>query len=229
MQSPKYYWAQRQGQIYYRVVEQLGLALSKDKSSILDVGSAGAPYLGWFPEVPHRTSLDLHHPFEAPGINSVTADFFAWQPDRHYDLALCLQVLEHIPDAKAFAQKLLASADTLIVSVPYLWRRGRVKHHPNDPVDEKKMLAWFGREPSYSYVCTEVQGGERRLICVYEAGARWLSLEHRNSGRAPYTEALTRDTSPMQVAAYVVDAIRRRITQTLGRKSRSPKASKRRA
>ena len=226
MQPFEHYRAQRQGHIYYRVVEQIGLALSKGKSSMLDVGSAGSGYLAWFPDVPHRTSLDLERPFVAPGINSVTADFFAWEPDRHYDIALCLQVLEHIPDAKAFAQKQLTSADTLIVSVPYLWRKGRVKHHPNDPVDERKMRAWFGREPSYSYVCREVQGGERRLICVYESGPNWMSLTHRASGRAPHAEATSRHAPGRAGASTIVDAVRRRVSRVFGAKSPPRKRGK---
>ena len=132
-------------------------------------------------------------------------------------------MLEHIPDARAFARKLLESADTLIVSVPYRWRKGRVKHHPNDPVDERKMLDWFGREPTYSYICTEVQGGERRLICVFESREKWLSLTHRKTGRAPHREAPVMAGPAARPSLFA--SIKRRVARALGRGSHSVRTS----
>jgi 2-polyprenyl-3-methyl-5-hydroxy-6-metoxy-1,4-benzoquinol methylase len=79
----------------------------------------------------------------------------------------CFQVLEHVPDPAAFARKLKELGRVLIVSVPYKWEKGKCKSHLHDPVDEAKMLAWFEREPDFSYIATELKK-VTRLIQVYE-------------------------------------------------------------
>ena len=158
----------------------LAVELAKDATSVLDVGSHGCPFLDWFPAVEYRTSLDLRKPYEAPNVQSIRSDFLLWAPDRLYDLVLCLQVLEHIPDATAFAKKLLASGKQAIISVPYKWREGKTRSHIHDPVDEAKLLAWFGREPNFQYICKEVESGKERMICVYDSIPQtWLSLRKR--------------------------------------------------
>jgi hypothetical protein len=174
------YWQERKDMVYYQVVRMLVSQLAGGGASLLDVGSGNCPYLGWFPRVPERISLDLRKPYEAPGITSVRTDFLAWQPGRKFDVTSCLQVLEHVPDAGAFAQKLLEVSRTLIVSVPYKWPHGQTRTHIHDPVDEAKMLAWFGREPNYSYLCREVKANVFRLIHVYEEFPEtWTALNKR--------------------------------------------------
>lgn len=154
--------------------------LTKRATSVLDVGSAGCPYLDWFPHVPHRTSVDLKVPYVADTVASVKSDFLTWAPDRHYDVVICLQVLEHVPDAAAFAQKLLKSGKVVIVSVPYKWEKGRTKSHIHDPVTMRKMRKWFGRAPSYEYIVSELAVSGRRLIQVYDDLPAWRSLGHRD-------------------------------------------------
>jgi len=165
--KPRPYWESRRELVYYQIARALVAGFGKNAKSIIDVGSSGCPYLEWFPNFSVRTSLDLRRPFVAPGIQSLTTNFLKWKPDRHYDVAMSLQVLEHVPDAHSFAQKLLSVADTVVVSVPYKWPEGRCKFHVHDPVDEEKMNRWFEREPHFEYVCTEPKGGVQRLIQVY--------------------------------------------------------------
>lgn len=174
------YWEARKNFLYYQVVRIIATGVADDAKSVLDVGSMGCPYLDWFPDAEHRTSLDLRKPYVADGIQSVTSNYFDWTPDRTYDLVLCLQVLEHVPSAGDFAQKLLASGKIVVASVPYRWSAGSVSSHKHDPVDEAKMRSWFGREPNYSYICAEVNTGARRLICVYDSiPNKWKSLKQR--------------------------------------------------
>jgi len=135
---------------------------------MLDVGSNNCPYLDWFPHVPERVSVDLFHPYEAPGVTSIRSDFLTWNPGQKFDVVTCLQVLEHIPDAGAFARKLLEVSNVLVVTVPYKWPRGGVKSHVHDPVGEEKMLDWFGRRPNFTYRCREVTANVVRLIHVYD-------------------------------------------------------------
>jgi hypothetical protein len=175
------YWHKRQSELYYKVFRVLVEGLGKDAGSMLDVGSAGCPYLDWFDFIPDRASMDLHKPYMAPGIRTFTGDFLKWEPDKTYDLVSCLQVLEHVPDAGAFAQKLLQCGKIVIVSVPYKWRKGDVVYHVHDPVDETKMQRWFGRKPNYQYNCQEVESSVSRIIQVYETEQKpWRSLNHRN-------------------------------------------------
>jgi len=196
------YWHRRQDFLYYQVVRILATKLAEGSDSILDVGSHGSPYLEWFADVPHRTSLDLVEPYRADGIDSVVSDFLTWEPDRRYDLVLCLQVLEHVRDARSFARKLLASGRIVVVSVPYRWPAGKSKNHVQDPVTMAKLLDWFGRKPDHTHLVVEPSTSKERLVCVFDEVPRpWTSLAVREGKRgfvpAPgvppfaYTEALT--------------------------------------
>lgn len=162
------YWEKRQQMAYYKAVRKMCAELVPNPESVLDVGSNGCPQLEWFPEARLRTSIDIQTPYVAPGINSITEDFVTFKAPP-YNLVLCLQVLEHIPDPKPFAQNLLALADHLIVSVPYRWPAGHCEWHCQDPVDGRKLFEWFGREPNESMLVDEQEGWatDRRLICYY--------------------------------------------------------------
>ena len=174
------YWDGRQDLLYYQVVRQLVEGLGSDAESMLDVGSGACPYLGWFPHIPVRTSLDFEHPYEGPGIRAIRADFLRWQADRAFDIVTCLQVLEHVEQPAAFARKFFTGGSTVIVSVPHAWPPGSIDGHRHDPVTERKMRSWFGREPNFSYVCREVVTHSDRLIQVYEPSPLiWSNLSKR--------------------------------------------------
>jgi hypothetical protein len=175
------YWEDRKDILYYQVARVLTSHLSKKAGSIIDIGSAGCPYLDWFDHIPKRTSLDLKRPYNANGVTSVTSDFLTWEPDQAYDVVTCFQVLEHVPDAEAFAQKLLHIGGIVVVSVPYKWEKGRTKSHVQDPVDEEKMLSWFHRKPNFEYVCREVVAPVDRLIQVYDVIEEpWAAINRRS-------------------------------------------------
>lgn len=166
----KNYWHRRKNSIYLRYVDYITCALSSGQSSVIDVGSRKCGYLEWFPWFEDRVSLDLQEPYVAPGIRSITADFLEWEPDRTYDLALCLQVLEHVPPVEAFAAKLLAVSRHTIVSVPYRWRKGSVTSHVHDPIDRKKFESWFPRKPDYLIVAREPlsQRNGARIVAYFD-------------------------------------------------------------
>jgi len=175
------YWEKRKNSLYFQAIRILVSKLGANAGSIIDVGSASCPYLDWYDWIPQRTSLDLRNPYQSSTVHGIKANFLDWTTDRTYDIATCLQVLEHIPDAQSFAQKILAISNIAIVSVPYKWKPGRNSSHVHDPVDEKKMLSWFGREPNFTYQITEVESGSPRLIQVYEreSATKWRSLAQR--------------------------------------------------
>jgi hypothetical protein len=162
-----FYWDGRKDSVYLHVARLVCKRFGGGPKAVLDVGSNGTPTLEWHRGTAQRlVSVDLGTPYRAPGIESRVQNFFEYVPDAPFDLATCFQVLEHVPDPAVFARKLLAAAPVLIVSVPYRWRKGACKYHIHDPVDEAKMLSWFGREPVYSYVASELSGVQR-LIQVY--------------------------------------------------------------
>ncbi len=169
-QSPTEYWKRRQRFIYVQITREIAQRIASHANSVLDVGSNGTPILSWFPEVPVRVSVDLRVPYRAEGIESHQTDFLTWRPGRKFDVGLCLQVLEHVPDATAFARHLIDLCEVVIVSVPYRWPEDASRYHVHDPVDEEKMKLWFGTDPNYSYRVAELHGQER-LICVYDAKA----------------------------------------------------------
>lgn len=165
------YWSKRADLVYLQQVRLLATRIAADASSVIDVGSNGCPHLDWFTSAVSRVSIDLEIPYRAGGVRSIVGDFLTFTPDEHFDLCLCLQVLEHVPDAEPFARKLLKTARHVIVSVPFKWPAGSCEWHIHDPVDEAKMRMWFGREPDQSIIAQEARRTRksRRLICYYRA------------------------------------------------------------
>jgi Methyltransferase domain len=164
------YWEARKSSIYLYVAKAICQKYGGHPTSVIDIGSNGTPTLEWHRKWATRlVSLDLRNPYEAPGVESMTKNFFEYYPTERFDLVTCFQVLEHVPDPTLFAQKLLDIGKVAIVSVPYKWREGGCKYHIHDPVDEVKMRQWFGREPAFSYVAKELNKVER-LIHVYRNG-----------------------------------------------------------
>jgi hypothetical protein len=160
------YWLARKDAVYLAAAQQICQRFCPGPRSVLDVGSNGTPILEWFRGAHRLTSVDIHRPYEAPGIESACADFLEWAPGEHFELVTCLQVLEHVPEPERFARKLLDSGSIVVASVPYKWGKRACREHIHDPVDETKMLSWFGREPAHSQIATEPHG-IRRLIQVY--------------------------------------------------------------
>lgn len=162
------YWAGRKDSIYLFAARNICDKFSKQPRSVIDIGSNNTPILEWFRgSTAELVSLDIRNPYRANGITSITQDLLSFQSNKKYALVTCFQVLEHVPSPELFAKKLLGLGEILIVSVPYLWQKGACVHHIHDPVNDEKMLAWFGKTPIYRYVATELNG-IRRLIVVYQ-------------------------------------------------------------
>jgi hypothetical protein len=161
------YWRKRKDAIYLFAARLVCQRYCPGPKSVIDIGSNRTPILEWHRRSATRlVSLDLRRPYAAPGVESRTCDLFQYRPDGTFDLVTCFQVLEHVPDPVAFAGKLQELGRVIVVSVPYKWKKGKCKSHVHDPVDEAKMRSWFGREPEFSYVATELNK-IARLIHVY--------------------------------------------------------------
>lgn len=172
------YWEKREDDIYLFATRQICKRFCEKPERVLDVGSNNTPILEWFRSSANTlVSLDISTPYQQSGITSLKADFLTYPIEDSYDLVTCFQVLEHIPNARAFAQKLLSLAPIVVVSVPYMWPQGACTEHVHDPVNEEKLLDWFGQVPIFKYLVTELNG-VRRLILVYEGQLKKLSVDN---------------------------------------------------
>ena len=161
------YWDRRADSLYLQYVYFLARVVATEARSVIDVGSNACPYVEWLDWIPRKLSVDLERPYVSPRVEGRTGDFLALEIGESFDLGLCLQVLEHVPEASAFARKLLATTPHLIVSVPYRWEPGQ-EDHVHDPVDEAKLAGWFGRQPNYRLVVREPFFKKKRMIAYFD-------------------------------------------------------------
>ena len=162
----KPYWDSRKHFRYVLYVQELVRILEPDAKSAIDVGARDTPIIEDFDWIEDRSTLDYSNPYSSERVTGISVDFFKFEPLKHYDLALCLQVLEHIHDAAGFAQKLFQIADRVLITVPYKWRAGANKWHVQDPVDFDKLHRWTEREPLISAIIQERRGA-RRIFAYY--------------------------------------------------------------
>lgn len=141
------YWKRRQHMQYYREVIRLARAHAPDARTVLDVGARDTPVVVQLDWIASRTAIDYEVAPDLPGVTGIKGDFLEFQPERPFDLVICLQVLEHLDDPHRFAQKLFDTGHTVIISVPYQWPAGFCLQHPQDPIDEEKLLRWTERAP----------------------------------------------------------------------------------
>lgn len=187
------YWAGRHDSLYYRAVYQIVAVAGDGAQSVIDIGSAETDYVTWFDWIGEKVQLNRGFTRAGPpGVRRIAADFFDWTPDKVYDIALCLQVLEHVEDARGFCDRLKATARQLVVSVPWMWPAGRVASHVHDPVDEAKLMSWMGLRPNFQMQVTE-PFGPTRLIA-------WYDLENGPAHRIP------REVSRARIAARALGA-----------------------
>ena len=167
------YWEERYDLMYYSYVRYFVRVVGAQARSLVDVGSHGADYITWFDWIPSLTSLDLNRPYVGEGVVSIKSDFFKWTPPEAYDVALCLQVLEHLDRPDLFMKKIFSISRQAVISVPYEWPEGSSVHHVQDPVTLEKLAGWAGREPNYYQIVTEpfsdrYSPKSRRLVAYYD-------------------------------------------------------------
>ncbi len=161
------YWSERQHMRYYTQALDFARRYAPAGGSVIDVGGRDCEYITWFDWFARKVVIDLRSPSPRPGVEVVTGDFLAWQPTERFDLALCLQVLEHLSDPAPFGRKLLAVGRVVIVSVPYRWPKGLCRYHVQDPVDEARLALWMGQPAAAQSVVRD--GNRDRLVAVFRA------------------------------------------------------------
>ena len=100
------YWARRSKMYYYAYAGDLIRAFAADAESMIDVGSGNARYMEEFYWIGTRHALDKTKAYSSDCVTAITANFLTFEPERKYDFAVCMQVLEHVKPARRFAAKL---------------------------------------------------------------------------------------------------------------------------
>src|SRR5688572_3541090 len=100
------YWRRRQDFNYYAEVVRLARHHVPLGGSAIDVGAGGTQVLQQLAWFERRVALDRNPIRPQRAVTTVQADFLAYEPQARFDLALCLQVLEHLDDPARFAPKL---------------------------------------------------------------------------------------------------------------------------
>ncbi len=182
------YWNRRSDMLYYQYFRYMIRCIGPEAGSIVDVGSHSSPYLEWFDWIPEKVSVDLKKPYQSETVRGVEGNVLDLAFPKTFDIATCLQVLEHVPEPAPFARRLLELGRLVLVSVPYKWPAGRLKAHVNDPVDRRRLAEWFGRKPNYTLIVHEpfVKTSGARVFALYDTGdpGRRFGLEVRK-GRRP--------------------------------------------
>ena len=178
---------------YYDTLFYTALQFGHEASSLIEVGCSSNPFIQHLDWVDKRTCvapyfveysgdndgrnsnkqiMDTKNPIE-----SVVADFMEYDlTDNSYDLLICSQVLEHVPDSSAFMKKLIKTAKTSIISVPYKWGDcGKSCNHVTHQISYDKLLEWSSpHKPIYSSIVQEKMDGKknfdssRRIILVFQ-------------------------------------------------------------
>jgi hypothetical protein len=174
------YGERRSGMLYLKCVETFITAFAPRGRRLIDVGSKDSPLIERIQGFDKRVALDLRRPYHSENVKGIKKDFMKYNPRRRFTVALCLQVLEHVPDPKSFAHKLFDVAKNVIISVPYMWPEKSSRHHIHDLINEETLKNWTGREPSHSVIAQEVLssvGKSRRLVAYYQDPSRPFSID----------------------------------------------------
>jgi hypothetical protein len=190
--DPEAYWKDRLHLLYYRYLIFMVNGLAKDAKSLIDVGASELPLIENFDWIPKRYTIDIKTPYTSENVTGIKANFFDYQPEQKFDFVMCCQVLEHIPKARDFTQKLFEIGNQVLISVPFMWPEGVTRHHVHDPIDLDKLEQWTGRKPDYYIIVTEplIYGNSyQRLICYYHTPGKKFELKpYREKARSKLFE-----------------------------------------
>ena len=156
---------------YYKTTFDIATTLyEKNKGTVLDVGTKDVTVtLDMLPESFEKTAMDNDFPegFKPNSkIRLLNGNIYEINFDEPFDIVLCQQVLEHLPDPKKAFQRLLDFCrDTLVISVPYgSWHKTEW-----DPINEKRVLEWTsGRIPDTERIVRDF--GVERYVAGYKLG-----------------------------------------------------------
>jgi len=156
---------------YYRTAFEIATMLyEENKGTVLDVGTKDVTVtLDMFPESFEKTAMDNDFPegFKpSSNIKLLNGNIYEINFDEPFDIVLCQQVLEHLPNPKMAFQRLLDFCrDTLVISVPYgSWHKTEW-----DPINGDRVLeCTSGRVPDIERIVQDF--GVERYVAGYKLG-----------------------------------------------------------
>ena len=161
----QYYLRQRKDYSYYKVLRALISLVEQDVKSVINVGCGPIPLFKGLKKISKRVYLDLDAvPKELDGAVAIKEDFLKYETAEKFDLAVCSQVLERVPEVGKFIAKLKGLSRNLIISVPYKWQPDTKDNHAHDFIDGEKVRKWLGMSPQMEFI---VKDHGCRLIACY--------------------------------------------------------------
>jgi len=126
--------------------------------TMLDIGPGSGTYAKLFPDA-EWTGVEIWEPYikeynlDTLYKTIINEDARSWTPDRHWDVAIAGDVIEHmeVDEAKVLLEKLKSCADTVVVSIPLGYYPqdsygGNVHEtHITDNWDDETFRATFGQ------------------------------------------------------------------------------------
>jgi hypothetical protein len=150
---------------------------SESATSALEVGCVKPSFLEHFNWIPNRVCVSPYYAGYSKvqdsaksdeAVTYLTDDFNEWKQREQYDLVVCMQVIEHVPNPEKTMSKLLESGKVVLVSAPYLWPDcGSKCNHLHHNISEYTIKAWAGKDPVVSLIVSEKDSGARRLISIF--------------------------------------------------------------
>ena len=134
----------------YTLMVKLARKHSPNALTALDVGAYESPLLSRLDWIPTKVATDIQARPQVwnhiQGIAFVQSDFMKLQLGTRFDLVICNQVVEHLPDSLvgAFVRKLAShTQETLIITTTHELEAGAIKGHVQDPISEAEFRSWF--------------------------------------------------------------------------------------
>jgi len=126
---------------YYKEVRILinSLCQRHQLRSILEVGCGLCDNIKQYP-IEDKTIIDLWYAPKFENVTCIHGNILNYNFDRQFDIVICLQVLEHIPDIENAIKKIFDLAKQyVIISLPYKWIIGKQPGHIHDPITNSKL------------------------------------------------------------------------------------------
>jgi hypothetical protein len=99
------YWEKRRNFQYFSEAIRLCRTYEGNSSNVLEVGSRDTKFLERLDWIPKKVAIDKYMRPTIANAENIQGDFLTWQEPQNFDLAICLQVVEHLKEVAPFAEK----------------------------------------------------------------------------------------------------------------------------
>jgi 2-polyprenyl-3-methyl-5-hydroxy-6-metoxy-1,4-benzoquinol methylase len=145
----KGYWEGRKDKDLYGMMRLLAQHYGANAQSAIDVGCYVGGFICDLDWIGKRVAADIQNWSkewaEVDDVEFLYADAFSL--DEKFDLVISSQTIEHVDNAKGFAEKLCDLGRTVLISTTYMVPFGKIEGHVQDPINLEKFIGWFPRKP----------------------------------------------------------------------------------